>query len=200
MDKEVLVTHKAKMSPADMLKGSGFAVSKDEPHWYIAECKPTKERTVRTMLEKANYQVFVASRIEDKIYANRTHQTKETILIPGKVFVYTEKSKLMDILHSYSSVWRFMINRTSEDKEFAFVPETEMQQMQYVLGKANNPVQITAASLKINQRIRVMRGPLAGLEGGFYKEGRTSYIVIKVTMGTTHHVFTEVPIEDIQLL
>ena len=45
-----------------------------------------------------------------------------------------------------------------------------------------------------------MRGALSGLEGWYYKEGHSSYVVIKVTMGTNHYVYTEVPLEDIQSL
>jgi hypothetical protein len=98
----------------------------------------------------------------------------------------------------YSSVWRFMMNRLSKSRTYAFVPENEMEQLQYVMGHADNPIHITADSLKVDQKVKVMRGALAGLEGWFYKEGHTSFIVIKVTMGTNHYVYTEVPIDDIQ--
>jgi len=47
--------------------------------------------------------------------------------------------------------------------------------------------------------VKVMRGPLAGLEGWYYKEGHSSYIVIRLTMGTSHYVYTEVSLEDIQI-
>ena len=104
----------------------------------------------------------------------------------------------MNIMLGYSSVHRFMLNRSTKDRTYACVPEHEMQQLQYILGQAENPVLITAGSLKVNQKVRVMRGALAGLEGWFYKEGHTSFVVIKVTMGTNHYVYTEVPIEDIQ--
>jgi transcription antitermination factor NusG len=200
MDEELNTPQESEMSPADMLTGSGFAVGNDGVRWYIAECKPTKEGTIRTMLKNAKYEVFVASRTEEKIYANRTHHTKETILIPGKVFVHTTEKNLMPIMLGYSSVWRFMMNRLSKERSYAFVPENEMRQMQYVLGRANNPVLITAESLKVDQKVKVMRGALEGLEGWFMKQGHTSYVVIKVTMGTNHYVYTEVPLEDIQPL
>ena len=74
-----------------------------------------------------------------------------------------------------------------------------MRQLQYMLGHAENPVLMIVESLKVNQKVRVMRGPLAGLEGWFYKEGHASFVVIKVTMGTSHYVYTEVSLEDIQL-
>ena len=186
--------------PGDMLTASGFAVGNGEVRWYIAECKPTKENLVRTMLQKANYEVYVASRVEEKVYANRTRHTKEAVLISGKVFVRTTEDQLMPIMLGYSSVWRFMMNRAAQGRSYAFVSDQEMQQLQYILGKATNPVHITADSLKVNQRIKVMRGALAGLEGWYYKEGHASYVVIKFSMGISHYVFTEIPIDDIQLL
>jgi transcription antitermination factor NusG len=183
-----------------MLTASGFAVGNGEVRWYIAECKPTKEKLVRTMLQKANYEVYVASRMVERIYANRTRHTKEAVLISGKVFVRTTEDQLMPIMLGYSSVWRFMMNRAAQGRSYAFVSDQEMQQLQYILGKATNPVHITVDSLQVNQRIKVMRGALAGLEGWYYKEGHASYVVIKFSMGISHYVFTEIPIEDIQLL
>ena len=186
--------------PGDMLTASGFAVGNGDLRWYIAECKPTKEKLVRTMLQKANYEVYVASRMVERIYANRTRHTKEAVLISGKVFVRTTEDQLMPIMLGYSSVWRFMMNRAAQGRSYAFVSDQEMQQLQYILGKATNPVHITADSLQVNQRIKVMRGALAGLEGWYYKEGHASYVVIKFSMGISHYVFTEIPIDDIQLL
>lgn len=186
--------------PGDMLTASGFAVGNGDLRWYIAECKPTKEKLVRTMLQKANYEVYVASRVEEKVYANRTRHTKEAVFISGKVFVRTTEDQLMPIMLGYSSVWRFMMNRAAQGRSYAFVSDQEMQQLQYILGKATNPVHITVDSLQVNQRIKVMRGALAGLEGWYYKEGHASYVVIKFSMGISHYVFTEIPIDDIQLL
>ena len=186
--------------PGDMLTASGFAVGNGDLRWYIAECKPTKEKLVRTMLQKAHYEEYVASRVEEKVYANRTRHTKEAVLISGKAFVRTTEDQLMPIMLAFSSVWRFMMNRAAQDRSYAFVSDHEMQQLQYILGKADNPVHITVEDLKTDQPIRVMRGALAGLDGWYYKAGHTSYIVIKVSMGTNHYVYTEVPLEDIQPL
>lgn len=188
------------MRPAEMHKGSGFAVNNAQAKWYIAECKPTKEGTIRTLLTNADYEVYVASKVEEVVYKSRNRRKKETVLIPGKVFVRTEEAKLMDIMLGFSSVYRFMLNRLSQDRSFAYIPDDQMQQLQYMLGKAENPVYITSESLKLNQRVKVMRGALSGFEGWFFKESHTSYIVVKMEMGTNHYIFTEVPIEDIQPL
>lgn len=198
MVKELPLTNTAPTSPADMHKDSGIAVDKGDMRWYIAECKPTRETTIRTMLKNAKYEVFVASRTAERVYANRTRRTIETIVIPGKVFVRTEEKKLMDIMLGYSAVWRFMLNRLSKERAFAFVPDDQMQQLQYVLGHATNPVFVTAESLDVGQEVRVVRGALASLQGYFVKKEHNSFIVIKVQMGSNHYVYTEVPEEDVQ--
>ena len=187
------------MSQADTHKGSGFAVdSPPQVRWYIAECKPTKEGIIRTMLKNAHYEVYVASQMKEVVYKSRNRRMTEKIIIPGKVFVRTEVTSLMPIMVGYSSVHRFMMNRLSEDRSYAYVPDNQMQQLQYMLGHASNPVHLTAADLKLNQRVKVMRGALAGLEGWYLKEGKTSYIVIKMEMGERQYVYTEIPLEDIQ--
>ena len=197
---EVDATNPTEMGHAEVHKGSGLAVAKDKKRWYVAECKPTRERTICSMLNDAGFESFVASRIEEKVYKSRNRYKKETAIIPGKVFVHTTEDKLMEIMLSYSSVHRFMLNHAAKDRAYAFVSDVEMQMLQFMLGRAENPVHITAASLKVNQKVKVLRGTLSGLEGLFYKEGRAAFVVIKLTMGISHYVFTEVPIEDIQVI
>ena len=190
-------TANASMSPNVLHTDCGIAVSGTNMRWFIAECKPTKEKAVRTLLQNTGYEVYLASQSETVVYKCRNRRVKEKIVIPGKVFVHTKESDLMSIMLAFSSVWRFMLDRTTKDRRFAFVSDDDMQNLQYMLGSAANPVLITADKLKVGQKVKVMRGALAGLEGWFYREAHTSFVVIKVTMGTNHYVYTEVPIEDI---
>ena len=193
-------TAPACMSPNALHTDCGFAVSDTNMRWFIAECKPAKEKTVRTLLQNAGYEAYLASQSETVVYKSRNRRVKEKVLIPGKVFVHTEEPKLMEIMLAFSSVWRFMLDRTAKDRRFAFVSDDEMQNLMYMLGSADSPVVITADSLKVGQKVRVMRGALTGLEGWFYKEGHASCVVIKVTMGSCHYVYTEIPIDDIKPL
>ena len=190
-------TTNASMSPNVLHTDCGIAVSGTDMRWFIAECMPSKEKTVRTLLQGTGYEAYLASQSETVVYKCRNRRVKEKVIIPGKVFVHTEESNLMSIMLAHSSVWRFMLDRTTKDRRFAFVTDDEMQNLQYMLGSASNPVLITADKLKVGQKVKVIRGALAGLEGWFYREGHTSFTVIKVTMGTNHYVYTEVPIEDI---
>ncbi|MBO5630865.1 MAG: hypothetical protein J5965_17500 [Aeriscardovia sp.] len=191
----------ARESQADEHKGSGFAVSYAQ--WYIAECKPTRERTIREMLKKVGYEVYVASQKEKHRYKSGNTRTVEHIILPGKIFVHTAESSLVDIMTSFSSVYRFQINRAATpdkygNKPFAFVPTADMKKLMDFLDKADTPVVITDIKLKLDQEVKVVSGPLAGFEGRFYREGSATYIVIKVALGSNHYAYTEVSINDIQ--
>ena len=173
--------------------------------WYIAECKPTKERTLRTQLERANYEVYVASQTETKVYASRNRRDVEKIVIPGKIFIRTTEAALWDILLAHSSIHRFMINRLASDKEkgkrvYAFVPDDEMQQLRYVLNNAAKPVMTTTQTLSLGQQIEVMRGPLIGLKGELATIENATYVVLKMEMGVRHYIFTEISVHDIRPL
>lgn len=196
MAQDVKTSGNAVRNMGGLHKDSGFAVVSSR--WYIAECKSTKERTIRTALRKAGYETYVASQVETRVYKSRNRRLVEKIVIPCKVFVRTEESELMNIMREHSSVYRFMLNRAASNKPYAFVPDSQMQQLRYVLDNAGNPVLLTAEDLKLDQKVRVMRGPLAGFEAWFYKKGRVSYIVVRVEMGTRHYAYTEIPIEDVQ--
>ncbi len=182
-------------------KGSGVAVRNAK--WYIAECKPTRELSIRACLQKAGYEVYVASRKETHIYKSRNRREVERVLLSGRIFVRTEERKLMDILLAYSSVWRFQKNRAAKPNAngilpYAFVPEDQMQQLQFVLKESTTPVIFSVEDFHPNQEVQIIRGPMAGFRGWFTKKGHTAYIVIRVEMGQTNYVFSEILAEDVQ--
>lgn len=171
--------------------------------WYIAECKPTKERALRSSLEKAGYNVYVASQTETRVYASRNRRKVEKVVIPGKIFINTTETEIWNILLEYPGIYRFMINRAAAGHEigkrvYACVSEAEMQQLQYVLNNAPNPVMFTTKGLALGQQIEVTRGPLKGLKGELAKIENVTYIVLKMEMGERNYVFTEISIQDVR--
>lgn len=171
--------------------------------WYIAECKPTRERTLRTALEKAGYVVYVASQKVTRVYASRNRRVVENIVIPGKIFIRTTEVDIWKILSDNSGIHRFMIDRASSDpakgkRVYACVPEQEMQQLQYILNNAPNPVMFSANELSLGQQIEIMRGPLKGLKGELATVENATYIVLKMEMGESNYIFTEISVQDIR--
>jgi len=173
--------------------------------WYIAECKPTRERMIGKMLTNDDYQVYLACKVEEKRYKSRNRYRREIPFLPGKFFVFTEEKLLMDILLKYPSVHRFMLNRAACDREqnkrvYAYITEEERQRLENILTNAPRPITITADKLELGQEIEVTQGPLKGIKGHLYSKDKASYLVLKMEMGTTHYIYTEINIQDIQPL
>lgn len=195
-----IISGNNKPKSAEFPKDSSIAMPDEK--WYIGECKPTRERTIRKSLEKS-YEVYVASLKETKVYASRNRREVETVVIPGKIFIRTTEAHLWDILLDYPGIYRFMINRAASDREkgkrvFAYVRDEEMQQLRYVLNNAPNPVIITTQQLSLGQKVEIMRGPLIGLKGELARIENTSYIVLKMEMGERNYVLTEISVQDIR--
>ena len=195
-------TDSAKANPSQVESPYRTDSAMPDEKWYIGECKPTRERTIRKSLEKS-YEVYVASLKETKVYASRNRREVETVVIPGKIFIRTTEAHLWDILLDYPGIYRFMINRAASDREkgkrvFAYVRDEEMQQLQYVLNNAPNPVTITTQQLSLGQKIEITRGPLIGLKGELARIENTSYIVLKMEMGERNYILTEISVQDIR--
>ena len=190
------------LGSAAVHKTSAFGVN--DGKWYIALCKSTRERTIRDRLLKANYQAYVASRVETRVYKSRNRRQVETIVIPSKIFIRTQESELPKILLAFPPIYKFMLNSAMANqyggKPFAVVPDAEMQQLQYVLSNAENPILFTEEPLRLDQKVRILRGPLTGFEGHYIRQGKSSYIVLKMDLGATGYVMTEIPLNDIQPL
>ena len=62
------------------------------------------------------------------------------------------------------------------------------------------PVTITTDKLELGQEIEITQGPLKGIKGFLAQKDKSSYIVLKMEMGTSHYIFTEINIQDIQPL
>lgn len=57
---------------------------------------------------------------------------------------------------------------TSKDglrKPLAIIPDAQIEMLKFMLGNSDSPVNITQADFKAGDKVRVLRGSLAGLEG-----------------------------------
>lgn len=53
----------------------------------------------------------------------------------------------------------------STNKPLAIIPDTEIERLKFMLGQSDIPVEITKKPFKTGDKVRVIRGNLAGLEG-----------------------------------
>lgn len=162
--------------------------------WFVAETKMYHEKKVRDVLTKMGIECFLPSQIVLRQWKHRKTKV-EQLLIPMKVFVHIEERDKFRVLNLHL-VTRFMRewNKTTP----VVVPDDQMSQFMFMLNYTEKPVCFSETVLELGVRVRVVRGPLQGLEGDFIATNGVSKI--RVGMDFLGYISVEVPIEDIQVI
>lgn len=160
--------------------------------WYVAETKMYHEKKVRELLTKMGIECFLPSQIVVRQWKYRKTKVEE-LLIPMKIFVHIGAHDKLRVL-SLHLVTRFMRewNKTTP----VIVPDDQMSRFMFMLNSAASPISFCETALEVGMRVRVVRGPLRGLEGDFIAVGGSSKI--RVGMDVLGYISVEIPIEDVQ--
>jgi transcription termination/antitermination protein NusG len=148
----------------------------NEASWYAVTTKSRQEKVVASMLDYLEVPNFLPLINEERRWSDR----KQMVAMPlfqGYVFVRITTSGefqlrvlkvpgVVDFVRSYSGPLT--------------IPEREIQDVRAVLshGVRCSPYPF----LKAGDRVRVVRGPLAGMEGTLIRSGSQSKLVISVEM------------------
>lgn len=122
-------------------------------------------------LTSAGIENYVPTQTVYRLWKNGRKAKVEKVMIPAVVFIHcTEKMRREVVTMPY--IFRFMTNKAANNpdansckKHIAVVSDEEIQRMQFMLGQSDIPVAITEKPFRVGDRVRVIRGSLAGLEG-----------------------------------
>jgi transcription antitermination factor NusG len=144
--------------------------------WYAVSTKSRQEKVVASMLEYLNVANFLPLIKEERRWSDR----KQMVAMPlfqGYVFVRIAPTgeQLLRVLKVPGGV-DFVRSRTGP----LAIPDGEIEDVRAVLthgvGCSPHPF------LKAGDRVRVVRGALAGIEGTLIRSGSQSKLVISVEM------------------
>lgn len=147
--------------------GVDGAVGVSIPNWYVAIVAPRHEKAVADKLRKLNIDCYVAIQKEIHLWANGRRKVIDRVVIPSIVFIRCTDATRREIVKQ-SYIHRFMVNRAAAgtlNKPVAIIPALQMQKLMFILGQSDLPVNFTPTLFKVNDNVRVIRGPLIGLEG-----------------------------------
>jgi transcription termination/antitermination protein NusG len=147
-----------------------------ESSWYAALTRSRHEKSAASMLISLGISHFLPLVTEVRRWSDRK-QKVSVPLFPSYVFVKIGKSsdELLRIL-KVPGVVSFVGNSRGP----VAIPEEEIQSIQTVLasGVGFSPYPFLAAG----DRVRIVHGPLAGVEGNFVRTGPDSKLVISIEM------------------
>ncbi len=159
------------------------AVGVSKGHWFVAVVNHNSEKQVSEKLTKIGVVNYLPTQSEIRVWRNGRKSKVDRIVIPSTIFVHCTEEKRKEIV-GLPYIFRFMTNKagTSKDssnKPLAVISDKEIERLKFMLGQSDIPVEITDKNFTSGDRVRVIRGSLAGLEGEVInaKSSRSDLIV-----------------------
>lgn len=133
--------------------------------WIAVLVQMNCEKKASTLLNKAGYETYIPIQQEIHQWSDRKKKVNRLIM-PMVVFVRATVNEEEWLLNQSYIFKLLALPGTDEDKKkFATpIPDYQIERLKFLLEKAESEVTIVG-NLTIGNAVRVMSGPLKGLEG-----------------------------------
>lgn len=145
------------------------AVGVGKSYWFVAIVNHNSEKQSSEKLDKMGVINYLPTQKEIRVWRNGRKSKVDRIVIPSTIFIYCTEQRRREIV-GLPFIFRFMTNKAgsikdSTNKPLAIIPDNEIERLKFMLGQSDIPVEITDKPFKAGDKVRVIRGNLAGLEG-----------------------------------
>ncbi len=189
-----------------MVQNVGSAGGMAGAHWFVAIMrKNNTEKASAEVLQKLGYNCYVATQKELRVWRNGKRAFIDRVVIPSLVFIYCTEAQRRAIIH-LPFISRFMMNKAamtagqSLAKPLAVIPQEQIERLQFMLGQSDIPVEFSAEHYAQGDKVCVIRGSLAGLEGEVteVRDGNGKLIVSLSFLGQAHMTINMVDVKPIK--
>lgn len=147
-------------------------------NWLAAYVRLYHEKKTCDRLRAMGIECFLPIQEELHQWSDRVKKV-ERIVIPMMVFVHVSTEERIQAL-SLSSVSRYMVLRGASTP--AIIPDREMDQFRFMLDYSKEAVELCTSALAPGEKVRVIKGPLSGLEGELVMVNGKSKVAVRLEM------------------
>lgn len=149
-------------------------IQQEERKWYVAYVRLFHERKTAEKLAAMGIECFVPIREEIHQWSQRKKKIQK-VLIPQMIFIHATQAERMKAL-TLSAISHYMVLRGEHTP--AVIPDRQMQQFIFMVDYSEETIEMYNSPLEPGQAIKVIKGPLAGLEGELLEiEGKSKVMV-----------------------
>lgn len=171
----IITTEKSKNAGPSYGTGEGVAYSRC---WYVAMVHSQHEKKVAERLAKMGIECFVPVQQEVHQWSDRRKMV-DVVLLPMMVFVHVNPQERLEVL-SFSAVSRYMVMRG--EKSPAVIPDDQMARFRFMLDYSGEAICMNSVPMARGEKVRVIKGPLSGLEGELVMMDGKSKIAVRLNM------------------
>ena len=151
-------------------------LSDSELHWYVANtCR--QEKKIKQRLDSMGIENFIPfQQIARKIHG--VDKLIEVPVIPNLVFIHTTLKTCMSLIQEYAFDMRYLRDR--ETGNVLIVPDKQMNDFMFLLDFSKEMVEVVNENLKKGDKVRVIKGDFAGIEGELIRVKGHKRVVVRL--------------------
>jgi transcription antitermination factor NusG len=132
--------------------------------WYAARTQMNCERKVEKHFQQLAAETYLPVQEEIHQWSDRKKRVKR-LVIPMVLFVKISKKDVFNFHSNVDSQFYGFITTDRAGRIPAEISDREMETFRFMLDNSDSTVEITDSSYTNGDSVRVVRGPLRGLEG-----------------------------------
>jgi transcription antitermination factor NusG len=161
------------------------------PQWYALYLRSRYEKKANLELEKKNVETFLPLIEELHVWSDRKKKVMEPLL-RGYIFVKTDLRDKGTILMTEGVVRFVGINYMP-----SWIPESQIDWLRRIVGESMDVQR--EKYLEVGEKVRIIAGPLIGVEGIVRRIHGISRVVVSIT-AIEQSVSVQVPAELLKIL
>lgn len=149
-----------------------------EKRWYVAYVKSRHEKKMAERLTTMGIEHFLPIQEVVKEWKDRKKKM-QCVVIPMMIFIKATEAERLEAV-KLDSVIRYMTLRG--EKRPAVIPNKDMERFIFLLDNATNTVEMMDEKLKPGKLVRVIKGPLKGIEGELIEQDGKGKIIVRMEL------------------
>ena len=152
-------------------------MSEQQQFWFAARTRKDQEIAVRNSLKKIGMEHYIPTQIVVRQLKYRKKEI-EIPVIRNLVFVYATKEKACSLVNDYGI--RLFYVKNVETGGLLVVPDKQMNDFMLVMNIDPTGVSFDNELLEVGEKVQVVKGEFAGVEGELVRIANRSYVVIRI--------------------
>jgi transcription antitermination factor NusG len=146
--------------------------------WYAAKVKYQTERKIKNYLTECGIEHYIPFH---KVILERNNGRRKAVMRPVIscfVFVRTDLKTAMALPIDTGMTMNYI--RDIDTGQFLVVPDKQMQDFMFVLDFSEETIRLENKNLQRGDRVRVIKGPFAGIEGELIRIKGHKRVVVRL--------------------
>ena len=156
------------------------ANSADQPavlQWFAANTRPRQELKIKNKLDELGVENFLPMKEQIRVLGGKKRKVLRP-LVSRLLFLHCRKEVLFELLNEHFLPLSYL--RDLETKQVLVIPDRQMRDFIFFVDFARDSIQVLNDKLKPGDRVRVVKGELAGLEGELIRIKGHKRVVIRL--------------------